>query len=394
MADLAGAAATGFGHAVMGALPKPDAIGRESLAARLRDRIACEGPISVHDYMEACLGDRGSGYYTTRQPIGAAGDFITAPEISQIFGELIGAWAAAVWQAMGAPSSVIVAELGPGRGTLMADALRVWRSAPEFLACVSVALVERSPVLAAVQREALGDSPAQIQWYAALEDVPRGPLILIANEFIDALPVQQIVRAGGVWRERTVTLAGNGGFAFGAGAPLERDDLPSWLGKADAADGAVFEMRPAAFKLIEALAGRAKDAPVAALIADYGHAESGAGDTLQAVHRHRFADPLAAPGETDLTAHVDFAALKEAARARGLSTFGPMPQGRFLLKLGLQSRCDRLIRDATQDQRDAILSGAARLADPRQMGALFKVLALQSSGLAPPPPFGDIEPRD
>jgi NADH dehydrogenase [ubiquinone] 1 alpha subcomplex assembly factor 7 len=378
----------------MSALPKPDAIGGESLAARLRDRIAREGPISVHDYMEACLADRRSGYYTTRQPIGTAGDFITAPEMSQIFGELIGAWAVAVWQAMGEPSCVTVAELGPGRGTLMADALRVWRSAPDFLARVSVALVERSPVLEAAQREALSDSPTPLQWYAALEDVPRGPLIVIANEFIDALPARQIVREGGVWRERTVTLADKGGFAFGAGAPVEHDALPSWLGEADAADGAIFETRPAASRLIETLANRAQDSPIAALIVDYGHATSGIGDTLQAVHRHRFADPLTAPGETDLTAHVDFAALKEAARARGLDAFGPVPQGQFLLKLGLESRCNRLIRDATQDQREAILSGAARLADPRQMGALFKVLALQSSGLAPPPAFGDIEPRD
>jgi NADH dehydrogenase [ubiquinone] 1 alpha subcomplex assembly factor 7 len=373
----------------MGALPKQHAIDRDSLAERLRNRIEREGAISVHDYMESCLADRRSGYYTTRQPIGAAGDFITAPEISQIFGELIGAWAVAVWQAMGAPASVIVAELGPGRGTLMADAIRAWRSAPEFLASVSVALVETSPTLEAVQRETISDCPASLRWYAGLEDVPRGPLILIANEFIDALPVRQVVREGGAWRERTVTLTETG-FAFSAGAPLEGDALPAWLGQEDTTDGAIVETRPDAAKLIETLAGRAKDAPVSALIADYGHAESGIGDTLQAVRRHRFADPLTAPGETDLTAHVDFAALKEAARARGLATFGPMSQGQFLLELGFESRCDRLTRNATPDQRQAILSGAARLADPRQMGALFKMLVLQSSGLAPPPPFGDI----
>lgn len=374
----------------MGALPKRDATNRDSVAARLRGRIAREGPLSVHDYMEACLADPRSGYYVTRQPIGATGDFITAPEISQIFGELIGAWAVAVWQAMGAPSAVVVAELGPGRGTLMADALRAWRSAPDFLAGVSAALIETSPVLRAAQHEALRNSPAPLQWYAALEDVPRGPLILIANEFIDALPVRQFVREGRVWRERTVTLTDAGGLAFGAGATVGGDALPSWLADEDAADGAIVEMRPAASKLIETLASRAKDAPVSALIADYGHAQSGIGDTLQAVRHHRFADPLSAPGETDLTAHIDFAALKEDARACGLATFGPMSQGQFLLALGLESRCNRLIRDATPDQREAIQSGAARLADPRQMGALFKMLVLQSSGLAPPPPFGDI----
>jgi NADH dehydrogenase [ubiquinone] 1 alpha subcomplex assembly factor 7 len=374
----------------MGALSKAETIGAHSLASRLRDRIVREGSISVHDYMEACLGDRQAGYYTAREPIGEAGDFITAPEISQVFGELIGVWCVAVWQAMGAPSSVIVAELGPGRGTLMADALRAWRSAPEFLARVSAALIETSPALEAAQRETLHASPAPRDWYAALEDVPRGPLILIANEFIDALPLRQFVRQGGEWRERTVTITERGALGFGTGAPAKRNALPPWIGKVDAAEGAIVETRPAAAKLIATLASRAKDAPVAALIADYGPARSGAGDTLQAVRRHRFADPLAAQGETDLTAHVDFAALAETARAAGLAAFGPMPQGQFLLKLGLEARLDRLSRDATPEQRDAIVSGAARLADPRQMGALFKMLALQSSGLAPPPPFGDI----
>jgi NADH dehydrogenase [ubiquinone] 1 alpha subcomplex assembly factor 7 len=389
VADLAGAAQAGPRHDLMGALSKAETIGAHPLAPRLRDRIAREGSISVHDYMEACLGDRRSGYYTTREPIGEAGDFITAPEISQIFGELIGVWCVAIWQAMGAPPSVIVAELGPGRGTLMADALRAWQSAPDFLARVSVALIETSPALMAAQRERLHASPAPREWYAALDDVPSGPLILIANEFIDALPLRQFVRQSGEWRERTVTISG-GALGFGAGAPAERDALPSWIGGVDAEEGAIVETRPAAAKLIATLAARAKDVPVAALIADYGPAQSGTGDTLQAVRRHRFADPLAAQGETDLTAHVDFAALAETARAAGLAAFGPMPQGQFLLKLGLEARLDRLSRDATPEQREAILSGAARLADPRQMGALFKMLALQSSGLAPPPPFGDI----
>jgi SAM-dependent MidA family methyltransferase len=374
----------------MGALSKAETIGAHPLATRLRDRIAREGSISVHDYMVACLGDRRSGYYTTHEPIGETGDFITAPEISQVFGELIGVWCVAVWQAMGAPSSVIVAELGPGRGTLMADALRAWRSAPEFLARVSVALIETSPALIVTQRETLHASPAPREWYAALEDVPSGPLILIANEFIDALPVRQLVRQSGEWRERTVTLTGGGALGFGAGAPAEGDALPPWIGGVDSGEGAIVETRPAAAKLITTLAARVKDAPAAILIADYGPARSGIGDTLQAVRRHRFADPLAAQGKTDLTAHVDFAALNETARVAGLAAFGPMPQGQFLLKLGLEARLDRLSRDATPEQREAILSGAARLADPRQMGALFKMLVLQSSGLAPPPPFGDI----
>ena len=359
------------------------------LAARLKERIAREGPISVHDYMQACLADRAAGYYLTRQPIGRTGDFITAPEISQVFGELIGAWVATVWQGMGGPERVVVVELGPGRGTLMADALRVFKTVPGLIESMTLALVETSPVLREVQRETLRASPLP-QWFERIEDVPQGPLILIANEFIDALPVRQFVRGRGVWHERCVRLDNNRAFAFCVGAPVELDSVPAACMEMDAAEGAIIETRPAVSSLLAALAERAKDAPFAALFADYGHAETGIGDTLQAVSRHRFADPLAAPGEADLTAHVDFAALKELGRETGLDAYGPMPQGEFLLKLGLEARCERLLQSATPEQKSAILSGAARLADPRQMGLMFKMLALQSSGLAPPPPFGDI----
>ncbi len=393
----------------MGAQPShrpvaPTPRAESALAAALKERIARDGPISVHDYMEACLADRRAGYYATRQPIGREGDFVTAPEISQMFGELIGVWAAAIWQSMGEPASVIVAELGPGRGTLMADALRAFRSLPKLLDSVTIALVETSPVLREAQRETLRGSTAKLQWCKTIEEVPQGPLqgplqahskahstlIVIANEFIDALPVRQMVLQDGAWRERCVTIDPSGAFAFCAGEPVDSDALPSPVRVMDASDGAIIETRPAASSLLSVLAARAKEAPVAVLIADYGYEETGIGDTLQAVHRHRFADPLAMPGEVDLTAHVDFAALEETASTLGLAAYGPMPQGEFLLKLGLASRCDRLLRTATEDQKAAILSGAARLADPRQMGLLFKVLMLQSSGLAPPPPFGDI----
>jgi NADH dehydrogenase [ubiquinone] 1 alpha subcomplex assembly factor 7 len=389
MADLAGAAAAGFGIIVMGAQRKPHATEVTPLAAVLSERIAREGPISVHDYMEACLADRSAGYYATRQPIGKDGDFITAPEISQMFGELIGVWCAALWQTMGEPRVVTVAELGPGRGTLIADALRAWRSVPKLLDGMSIALIETSPVLRETQANTLRGCPAPMRWYDSIDDVPQGPLIVIANEFVDALPVRQLVRQGGVWHERCVTIGDRGAFAFCAGQAVDRDALPSPVRGMDAADGAVVETRPAAASLLSALAARAKQAPVAALIADYGHDMSGPGDTLQAVRQHRFADPLALPGEADLTAHVDFAALGETAASLGLAAYGPMPQGEFLLRLGLAARCDSLLRNAAGAQRVAVVSGAARLADPRQMGLLFKVLVLQSSGLAPPPPFGD-----
>jgi NADH dehydrogenase [ubiquinone] 1 alpha subcomplex assembly factor 7 len=352
------------------------------LAERLRDRIAREGPISVEAYMQACLADTHAGYYATRQPIGRDGDFVTAPEISQIFGELIGLWAAAVWQSMGTPRRVVIAELGPGRGTLMADALRAWHSVPGLLDAVSIALVETSPSLRAIQKKRLADAGVPVTWHARFEELPQGPLIVIANEFLDALPIRQLVRRDGAWRERCVGLDARGRFIFVEGAKADHDQ--------DAHEGAIFEARPAVHSLVTQFAARAAQAPVAALFIDYGHDTSSFGDTLQAVRRHKYADPLAAPGEADLTAHVDFAAVTRAAKAAGLVVYGPMPQGEFLLRLGLEARRGRLLQNATNAQAEAILTGTARLVDPRQMGLLFKALAVTDTGLAPPPPFDEI----
>ena len=360
--------------------PVPDA----SLAARLHARIARDGPLTVEEFMQACLSDEVAGVYASRQPIGGKGDFITSPEISQIFGELVGLWAVAVWQSMGEPSPVTVAELGPGRGTLMADASRAWRGVSKFLDSVSVALVETSPVMVEAQRKTLKDAGVPLRWYAALNAVPEGPLVVIANEFVDALPIRQFIRRGEAWRERLIASDGEGGFTFIDGEAEEEDrDLPQ-----TAPDNAILETRPAGQALMHELGRRAALAPVVALIVDYGHAESGFGDTLQAVRGHRFANVLANPDAADLSAHVDFADLKREAGAAGLMTFGPMPQGEFLLKLGLAVRRERLLQRATPSQAKAIASGAARLVDPRQMGLLFKALALTSAGLAPPPPFG------
>ena len=360
--------------------PVPDA----SLAARLHARIARDGPLTVEDFMQACLSDEAAGVYASRQPIGGKGDFITSPEISQIFGELVGLWAVAVWQSMGEPSRVTIAELGPGRGTLMADASRAWRGVPKFLDSVSVALIETSPVMIEAQRKTLKDAGAPLRWYAALDAVPEGPLIVIANEFVDALPIRQFIRRRAAWRERLIASDGEGGFTFIDG---EAEDEDRHLPHA-APDDAILETRPAAQALMRELGRRAEHAPLAALIIDYGHAESGFGDTLQAVRGHRFADVLANPGAADLSAHVDFADLKRAAVAAGLNAYGPMPQGEFLLKLGLAARRERLLQRATPTQAEDIASGAARLVDPRQMGVLFKALALASAGLPPPPPFG------
>jgi NADH dehydrogenase [ubiquinone] 1 alpha subcomplex assembly factor 7 len=352
-----------------------------SLTARLQARIRHDGPLSVADYMQACLSDAREGAYASRQPIGKAGDFVTAPEISQIFGELLGLWCAAVWQSMGEPASVTIVELGPGRGTLLADALRAWRNVPQFLDAVSIALVETSPVMRAAQADNLRDAPTPLHWYAGLDAVPEGPSILLANEFIDALPIRQHISRGKVWHERVVTLDQGGDFVFAEGDVVDVAGLPP------APDSTIFETRPETAQLLALLASRAARSPLAALIVDYGHAETGCGDTLQAVAAHRYAEPLAAPGETDLSAHVDFAALKREAAFLGLRCYGPMPQGEFLLKLGLGARRGQLLDRATPEQRGAIASGAARLIAPEQMGLLFKALALSSGGLPAPPPF-------
>ena len=358
-----------------------------SLAARLHAHIAENGPLTVEAFMQACLSDAASGAYTSRQPIGGVGDFITAPEISQIFGELIGLWSVSVWQSMGAPRAVTVAELGPGHGSLMADALRAWRAVPAFLDVISVALIETSPVMVAAQRSALREARVPVSWYATLDELPDGPLIVLANEFIDALPIRQFIYRDGTWLERLIASDGSGGFCFTEGNRLALGDQASDLPD-EAPDGSILEMRPAARTLLYELARRASVAPLAVLIIDYGHDEAGFGDTLQAVRGHRFAATLADPGSADLSAHVDFADLKRRASALGLKPYGPVPQGEFLLKLGLGERRNRLLQRATPEQAEAIASGASRLVDPKQMGILFKALALTGADRPPPPPFG------
>lgn len=356
------------------------------LAEKLRRRMETDGPLTVADYMETCLADPDHGYYATRDPLGARGDFTTAPEISQIFGELIGLWCVEVWRGMGAPAPFRLIELGPGRGTLMADMLRAGAIVPDFGGAADLHLVETSPVLRRQQREKLGGySPV---WHDALADVPAGPAILIANEFLDALPVRRFVRRGGGWREHCVGAAPDGGFVFteASGPAPEEDSIPPEVSAA-AQEGDIAETRPAATALAKELGERAGDAPVTALFVDYGHARSAPGDTFQAVAAHGFADPLEAPGERDLTAHVDFAALARSAGEAGLAAHGPMEQGRFLLALGLAERRDRLVEKASAEQARAIESGAGRLADPARMGALFKALALTGGQAPAPPPF-------
>lgn len=313
-------------------------------------------------------------YYATHNPYA---DFTTAPEISQGFGEVLGLWAAVVWQAMGRPDPVILAEAGPGRGTLMADALRaVGRAAPEFAAALRLHLVESSPELRALQAVRL----PQATWHDRVDALPSGPMILLANEFLDALPIRQFVRHGQGWSERYVAE----GRLVEAPVPTAEQALPGLA----APEGAVVEVCEEARAVARQLAARfAAPSGGAALFVDYGPAARAPGDSLQALREGQFADPLADSGEADLTAHVDFAALAEAARAAGAQAQGPVAQGLFLARLGLPQRMEKLAAGQSPAQAAALLAGVRRLTEPHAMGRLFKALALCAPGLPVLPGF-------
>jgi NADH dehydrogenase [ubiquinone] 1 alpha subcomplex assembly factor 7 len=358
------------------------------LARRLAERIRRDGALSIADYMSEALGDPDFGYYRKRDPFGAAGDFVTSPEISQIFGELIGLWCAASWEQMGCPDPVILAELGPGRGTLMADALRAIAVAADFRRALRLHLVETSPMLRQAQATRL--AAADPTWHDSIATLPAGPLILVANEFLDALPLHQFVRDQSGWRERRVGLDEDGELAFTSNAP-DAPAMTALIPQAlrDAAVGDIFETRPAATSLARALGTALGIHPGIALFIDYGHEASACGDTLQAVRRHRPEPVLAAPGEADLTAHVDFAAFADAAATAGARVWGPVPQGAFLAALGIAERAEQLLRHATAAQIAALESACRRLLDPGEMGTLFKVLALAYPSLSAPAGFAE-----
>lgn len=358
----------------------------------LRAEIAERGPISLARYMDLCLAHPEHGYYRRQNPIGAAGDFTTAPEISQIFGELIGLWLAQVWRDQGAPSPAALVELGPGRGALMADALRVIaRVAPDFYGAAQLFLVETSPVLRQAQAAAL--EPHQPRWLDAIEDAPDGPIYLIANEFFDALPIRRFAVLDGAWREQQVTIAQDR-LAFAFGDPL---DLAAEAGAEAAAvaarhDLGSVETCPGGAAIAGTIAERIGRHGGAALIVDYGYgaaafAQSAGADTLQALRDHRPADPLASPGLADLTAHVDFSALAAAA-APFAAAYGPLAQGSLLRRLGAEARAAALAAK-TPAKADSVAAGLHRLTHPKEMGSLFKALALTPKGAPPPPAFED-----
>jgi len=347
------------------------------LGAQIAAQIAATGPISLADYMAACLMHPEHGYYATRDPLGQAGDFTTAPEISQMFGELLGLCLAQCWLDQGAPAPFVLAELGPGRGTLMADILRATRGVPGFHDGLELHLVEGSPALRSVQAQTLGD--ATPEWHDSVETLPEGPLFLVANEFFDALPIRQFQRAGEGWRERMVGLAGET-LSLGLGPPAPRPELGHRLG--DTREGDIVETSAPGAAVAAEVGARIASAGGAALIVDYGDWRS-LGDTFQAVAGHATTDPLAAPGTADLTAHVDFEALALAAAPAAASRL--CPQGTFLTRLGIGARAEALAARLSGTARESHLAAYRRLTDAGEMGTLFKVLGVTPPGAAPPP---------
>jgi SAM-dependent MidA family methyltransferase len=352
-----------------------------SLLDEIKRLIRATGPMPVWRYMELCLTHPRHGYYIARDPLGREGDFTTSPEVSQMFGELLGLWAASVWRGMDSPTELHLIELGPGRGTMMADALRAMRVLPDLYQALHVHLVEINPVLREKQKASL---PAlrSLTWHDSLATVPDGPSVIFANEYFDVLPIHQAIKRDGGWHERTVDIGADGQLIFGASAePIARFDLLLPPLVRAAPTGAIFEWRPDSE--VMAIASRLRDQGGAAVIIDYGHVRSDAGDTLQAIAKHSYTDPLKNPGHADITAHVDFQALARAAEDVGARVHGPLTQGEFLKRLGIETRAMTLMAKATPDVSETVSSALKRLIDSGRggMGSMFKVIGISDPKL-------------
>lgn len=354
------------------------------LRARIVDLIEALGPIPVAEYMALCLSDPQDGYYMTRDPFGRDGDFTTAPEVSQMFGELIGAWLCVAWRAAGRPGKAVVAEIGPGRGTLMKDMARaISQVQPDLRETASFKLIETSQKLAWAQATTLQGTPGTLDWHKDVDELPDLPLFIVGNELFDAVPVRQYVKTEKGWRERMVDIDAQENLRFIAGAgSLDESLLPA--DATTAPEGAIVELSPARSALMQKIAARIARNGGAGLFIDYGYRKPAIGDTFQAMRSHAYVDPLAEPGEADLTAHVDFAALASAAEAEGLASY-LMPQGKFLLDMGLLERAGQLGAQAGEAMRERLSGEVERLAAPDQMGTLFKVLAVMRPEMKVPP---------
>lgn len=346
-----------------------------SLENHIKKRIATNGPITIAEYMADCLLHPTLGYYTTQNPFGENGDFVTAPDISQMFGELIGLCLAQAWLDQGRPDKFILAELGPGRGTLMKDILRATAAVPGFGSTARIILIEASPRLRDVQKQSLAGH--EIDFCNSADQIPQGPLYFVANEFFDALPIRQFQRSGNGWRERQIGLD-NDALVVGLGPKLPQPALQGRLD--DTQEGDIVEDAPAALPIVSALSSRIANHGGAGLIIDYGDWRS-LGDTLQAVRSHLRSEILDTPGKNDLTAHVDFEALANASSCKCTKL---TPQGVFLERLGITTRSRALAEKLTGKALETHISAHRRLTHPAEMGNLFKVLGFFRDGTSPP----------
>jgi NADH dehydrogenase [ubiquinone] 1 alpha subcomplex assembly factor 7 len=345
----------------------------------IKQRIKQHGPISVAEYMSLALAHPEHGYYIRKDPLGVQGDFITAPEISQIFGELTGLWLAQQWRLLGRPEAALI-ELGPGRGTLMADIVRATKTVDGFHDAISIHLVEMSPVLQQKQWQALATKHPRLEWHATMDALPMDkPWLLIANEFFDALPIRQFVHAGS-WKERRITVNAEDALEFMLVDALAPSSLPQ-------TELVMSEYCEEGENTIRRISKHIREKRGAALIIDYGYSGGTRGDTLQAVKAHNFHDVLSEPGTADLTAHVDFDALKRAAIAEQVMAYGPTPQGTFLDALGAMTRAAKLCENSTVEQKTSIVWGLERLLSKDQMGDLFKALCIVATGHPKPEGF-------
>lgn len=355
----------------------------------IKDKIRHNGPMDMGTYMELCLGHPEHGYYMTRDPFGIDGDFTTAPEVSQLFGEMVGAWLADLWIKMGSPPDILLVECGPGRGTLMADILRATKGVPGFHEAVRIFLMEMSPVLRDIQSEKL--AIYEPHWIDDLSQLPSAiPVLLVGNEFLDALPVNQLVKDKDGWAQRGVSLGADQSLCL-QDIPVDQtvlDDIPE--GIRTSREEGVFETSHVLNQFVKSVDILLKKQGGVALFADYGHERSAFGETLQCMKSHKFAGLFDTPGLCDITAHVDFENVADHARKDGIAVHGPVTQGMFLKALGIEARAERLWAVANEAQKESISTGLERLIDTAQMGMLFKVLALCHDPKIRPEGFDEI----
>lgn len=362
---------------------------RTALEEIIIAEILQNGPVSLARYIDLCLSHPAHGYYMSRDPFGFKGDFTTAPEISQMFGELIGLWCAQIWLDMGQPGKLGLVELGPGRGTLMSDALRAMKTIPGLHETLDIYLVETSPFLRKTQSKTLEKLCDRVTWLEDLNNLPNQTSIFIANEFFDALPVHQFQWNGTAWHERVIGLDDEHKLCIGL-TPEPVLPAESFSTESPPHSECIKEVCPATREIVANIAGRIRDSGGAALIIDYGYDDSDFGDTLQAVKKHKYVAITDSPGDADLTTHVDFGALRQVAHENDVKSFGPIGQGTFLEAMGIRTRAQALAKHASESQKSSIQSALKRLTDPASMGDLFRVLVLCSEGAAPPPPFQEL----